>query len=136
MFRTRGIVLVTELQVALTRIVFWPVSFVDWTVVLLPPQPSTPQKETDNNNRTASKDGMLRLPLLILHKQNSENGKSTAPIPWPQSTPAEAVALELIERDVFASPLAVIIVCGGLKLQVMPIGKPVQLKVIVPFMPN
>ncbi len=123
-----------EPLVALTRMVFGPVSCVGCGVLLLP-QPSTHPRETTDKSRRHRSDCILRPSLLIRQRQNSEKGRSRIPIPLFQSIPAVCVALLVIEKLVVAAPLLPNGACDGLKLQVMPAGRPVQLKLTDPVIP-
>ncbi len=57
------------------------------------------------------------------------------PMPLGQSDPAACVALPVTVREVVALPPSVMLAWAGLKLQVMPMGSPVQLKFTVPAIP-
>lgn len=137
MFRTGGIVRVSEPLVAFTRIVFEPVSWMDCDGVLLPPsQPISPPIETAEITRRQIINWMRRLTFRIRQMLMSDTAKSKAPIPRSSASPAVWGAVLVILKEVVALPPDVIFACAGLKLQFIPTGSPVQVKLTVPASPD
>src|SRR5579863_3601265 len=80
---------------------------------------------------------MTRAFLRTRHRENIASGKSNIPAALDDhGIPAAFTALAEMVSELVAVPPAVIVVWAGLKLHVMPAGRPVQLKLTVPASPD
>jgi len=80
---------------------------------------------------------MTRAFLQTRHRENIANGKSSIPVALDDhGIPAAFTEAAEMVSELVAVPPAVIFVWAGLKLQVIPAGRPVQLKVTVPASPD
>ena len=124
MVNTSGTLIVNDPLVALTRIVCGSVG----ACGLLPPQPTSDPTETSARARTHNEARIVRTFLRTRHSSPKNTGKSRRPAMPPDSGAIAACAApyEMVS-ELDAVPPALIVGCAGLKLQVIPTGRPVQL---------
>jgi len=80
---------------------------------------------------------MTRALLRTRHRENIASGKSSMPVMLDDhGIPAAFTALAEMVSELVAVPPAAMVVCAGLKMHVIPAGRPLQLKVTVPASPD
>src|SRR5580704_3281203 len=140
MLRVSGMVLVTESLAALIRMVCAPVGRLGWLIFdPPPPQPvRNPVKASASRARQISA-WIPRAPLRMRHSRKSEAGsisRSVMPLNQGMAAAVVAGAVAVIVSDVEAVPPAVMDGFAGVKLQVIPTGRPEQVKVTFPERPE
>jgi hypothetical protein len=133
MLITRGIVLVNELVLAVIRIVLEPVSWVDGELPLL--QPRMPPRRSAESPSILINPGRPRPAFRIRPRHRTDKDSRRRPNPLAELTPAVPVFALVIVRVVVVELPAVMLSWAGLKLQLIPIGNPLQLKFTAPASP-